>query len=224
MPKLIELLNKNKLTLIVALPQNDLELATAAAGAGADALQLSINIGETSSFAVEKDNLIKIIKKSNIPVGLSIGGEGALDEEEIAEALKLGLDYVDLPAAALPEPIKKSKKLAKVINLDSRFVLNDIHNLASRGSEAIDAAIIPSNGHGSNLVVGDLQNYIAIIMSAGIPVIIPTQRSIKISETAIIADTGAKGLMLTPVATGTTAAHIERAVREFRAAIDDLGE
>ncbi|MDD4178842.1 MAG: hypothetical protein PHH14_02175 [Candidatus Margulisbacteria bacterium] len=224
MPKLIELLNKNKLTLIVALPQNDLELATAAAGAGADALHLSINSGETSSFSVEKDNIKKIIKKIDLPVGLGIGGKDALDEDEIAEMMRLGLDYVDLPVSALPESIKKSKKLAKIVMLDSRFVLNDVHNLSSRGSEAIDAAIIPNSGHGSNLVVGDLQNYIAIIMSAGIPVIIPTQRSIKISETAIIADTGAKGLMLTQVATGTTAAHIERAVREFRAAIDDLGE
>jgi hypothetical protein len=54
-------------------------------------------------------------------------------------------------------------------------------------------------------------------------VIVPTQRSIRTSEVAIIADTGAKGLMLTPVVTGTIPKHVEKAVREYRIAVDDLG-
>ena len=54
--------------------------------------------------------------------------------------------------------------------------------------------------------------------------IIPAQRAIRPSETAIIADTGARGLMLTPVVTGTTAKHVESNTREFRVAVDDLGD
>ncbi len=76
---------------------------------------------------------------------------------------------------------------------------------------------------GKELVIGDLQNYIAIALSSNLPVIIPTQRHIKPSEVAIVWDTGIKGLMLTRVVLGETAKTLEKAVREYRIAIDDLG-
>jgi len=216
MQKLTELLDVRKLTLIVELPSNELALAKAAVDAGADVLQL------TGNFEIEKDNLAAIVKAVEIPVGYY--SPEAISEDDFAAAVKMKFDYLNVQEKNAPPFILKSKKISKVLSLDSRFSLEKITDLAGQGGEALDAAIIPSSTWGKNLVVGDLQNYISIILSAGIPVIIPTERAIKISEVPIIADTGAKGLLLTSVVTGTTAAHLAKAVGEFRAAIDDLAD
>jgi len=88
--------------------------------------------------------------------------------------------------------------------------------------DAIDAAIIPPNQLGKELIVGDLQNYIAIAMSSNIPVMVPTQRSIKPSEIPIIWDTGAKGLILTKVVLGDNIKSFTKAVSEYRIAVDDI--
>jgi hypothetical protein len=55
-----------------------------------------------------------------------------------------------------------------------------------------------------------------------VPVIIPTQLSIRPSEVAIIVDAEAKGLLLTPVVLGTAPTHIEKNVREYKAAVNEL--
>ncbi len=224
MPKLINLLDKNKMTLIAALPKNDPELAQAAIAGGADALQLHINVHGFGSFKEEKENLQKVLSTSKIPVGIVPGHKSHASEKEMGEIVKMGFDFFDMDVDTLPPFMLKLENISKVLALNSKFAIDKLTGLSEKGAEALDAAIIPSPGQGKNLVVGDLQNYISIVISAGIPVIIPTQRSIKTSEVAIIADTGAKGLLLTSVVTGTTAKHIQKAAQEFRVAVDDLGD
>lgn len=223
MPKLVDLLNKNKMTLIVALPKNDPELAEAAVKGGADALQLHANVHGFKSFREEKENLESILSRSKIPVGIVPGGKKHASEKEMNEIVKMGFDFFDMDLEHLPPFMLKLKGISKVLALNSRYTIDKVIGLAHRGAEALDAAIIPTTGWGEDLVVGDLQNYISIVLSAGIPVIIPTQRSIKASEVAIVADTGAKGLLLTSVVTGTIPKHIKERVQEFRVAVDDLG-
>jgi hypothetical protein len=70
--------------------------------------------------------------------------------------------------------------------------------------------------------VGDLQQYIGIVISAGLPVIIPTDLAIKPSEVAILWDTGAKAVLMTPKALGKNPKAVENNVRQFRIAVDDL--
>ena len=214
MPKLVKLLNTNKMTLIVALPKNDPELAQAAIAGGADALQLQLD---------EKPALKEILRRAKIPVGLETGNKKQPTEKEIKDLVSLGFDFLNMKRDHLPDYYSRLKGVAKVMGLGNRFTIDLVLGVGEHGAQALDAAIIPVAEHGQELVVGDLQNYISIVISAGIPVIIPTQRSIKPSEVAIIADTDAKGLLLTPVVLGTTAKHIEQNVREFRVAVDDLG-
>jgi len=223
MPKLVELLNKNKMTLIVALPGNDPELAEAAISGGADALQLSINVKGSEDFKSEKEAIAKILKFAQIPVGVMIGGKESVDQSAMKEMIKLGVDFVNVKIEHAPSFIPEVKNITKVLSLGSRFTIDVVLGIGQYGANAINAAIIPSSEFGKVLIVGDLQNYISIVISAGIPVIVPTQRSIRTSEVAIIADTGAKGLMLTTVVTGTVPKHVEKAVREYRIAVDDLG-
>lgn len=223
MPKLIDLMKKNKLSLIVALPSNDPELAEAAVAGGADVLQLSLNAKGFGSLAEEKEYLERIIGQVKVPVGLVPGLKDHVSQDELKQLARMGFDYFNFRMDHLPDYYDKVKGVTKVLGLGNRFTIDLVLGVGEYGADAVDAAIIPLTEQGRNLMVGDLQNYISIVISAGIPVIIPTQRSIKPSEVAIIADTDAKGLLLTPVVLGTTAKHIEANTREFRTAIDDLG-
>ncbi|MFH1684652.1 MAG: hypothetical protein ABIA67_07220 [Candidatus Margulisiibacteriota bacterium] len=223
MPKLVDLLKKNKMTLIVALPKNDPELVQAAIAGGADALQLHLNVKGIGDFNQEKAKLEEIIRLANIPVGIVPGNKKQATEKEVNEIIAMGFDFINIKRESLPPYYSAIKGVAKVMGLGNRFTIDLVLGIGEHGADVLDAAIIPASEQGKNLVVGDLQNYISIVVSAGIPVIIPTQRSIRPSEVAIISDTEARGLMLTPVVTGTSAKHIEKSVREFRVAVDDLG-
>lgn len=224
MPRLIELINQNKLTLITALARNEAELAEAAIAGGTDALLLHVNVRDFGDFKFEKDNLSEILKLAKVPVGIVIGTKKLASQKEIDEMIKMGFDFLNIKIEHAPKYVTGLKGITKVLALGSRFTIDLVLGVRSFGANAIDAAIIPSSEYGQDLKVGDLQNYISIVMSAGIPVIVPTQRKIRASEAAIIADTGAKGLLLTPVVTGKTSKGVKETVQAFRVAVDDLGE
>lgn len=224
MPKLISLLNENKMTLMVALPKNDPEMAEAAIAGGADALQLHINLSYYKTFYEEKENLEKIVKDSVIPVGIVPGQAVHADEDEMKEIKKLGFDFFNIDADFVPPFMVELKGISRILALNSKYTLDTLMQSLAKKPEAIDVAIVPAAGKGRNLIIGDLQHYISIVLSSGIPVIIPTQRQIRPSEVAIISDTGAKGLILTSMVLGDVPEKIEKTVKEFRAAIDDLGE
>ncbi len=215
MPRLTELLNINKLTLVVDLPKNDPALAEAAIAGGADALQLR--------YDPDQENLARILRSTSIPVGILVNEPDQLAKKDVQAMGKLGFDFINMKRDNLPDYYENIKGMAKVLSLSNRFTIDLVLGIGEHGADALDAAIIPVAEKGKDLVVGDLQNYISIIIAAGIPVIIPTERAIRPSEVAIISDTEAKGLMLTPVVLGTSAKHIAKNVREFRAAVDDLG-
>ena len=203
MSKLLKMLKEKPLTLIVHLPENKLELAQAAEAAGAEALMIDQGYDEE-----------KVLQAVKIPVGLNAG--------ELKET-ELKFDFINFPAEALGE-FGKLKKIARIASLNENYTLDKLMQVNEKEIDAVDAAIIPLHQFGKELVVGDLQNYIAITLSsAKLPVIIPTQRNIKPSEVAIIWDTGVKGLMLTRVVLGETARSVGKAVKEYRIAIDDLG-
>lgn len=202
MSKLLKILKDRPLTLIVHLPDNKVELAQAAESAGAEALMIDQGFDED-----------KIIKAVKIPVGLNATDKVTGENK---------YDFVNFPAEALPE-FGKLKKIARIAELNESYTLDKLMQVAENDLDALDAAIIPLHQFGKELVIGDLQNYIAIALSSNLPVIIPTQRHIKPSEAAIVWDTGVKGLMLTRVVLGETAKSVEKAVKEYRIAIDDLG-
>ncbi|MFH1542059.1 MAG: hypothetical protein ABIE84_03095 [bacterium] len=221
MPKLTELFQQNKLTLIVELPKIDWELAEAAIGAGADALQITMTKDRLANLAEVKKDTCRIVDCVKHPVGLSFANNVELSEKELEFIGSLHFDFLNLGVEHLSPEIV-NLKMGKIISVNCRFSLEEIVDLSSSNIGAIDAAIIPSSDKGKSLTVGDLQNYISIIVAAGLPVIIPTQRLIRPSEVAIIADTEAKALLLTSTVTGTTPKHLAQSVSEFRLAIDEL--
>ncbi len=206
MSKLLKLLGEKPLTLLVYLPKNDAEMANAAQESGADVLVINHDYDEE-----------KILEAISIPVGLDVK---KAEPKEIAKILGLKFDFINFHPEVL-DKYSKSKK-TKVVALDETYTLDKLMNLTDKDIDAIDAAVVPIREEGRELIVGDLQNYIAIALSSNLPVIIPTQRSIKPSEVPIIWDTGAKGLMLTSVVLGDNVKSLTKVVKEYRVAIDDI--
>jgi len=209
MSKLLELLSKKKMTLIVQLPENSVELAKLAEAGGADALVIK-----------NEDNNSDILKAVKIPVGVDLSMEADLNEKQVKAHDKF--DFINFHFGSLSAAAKRAKP-GRIIALNDDYSLDKIIGVEDTGAQAIDAAILPVSQRSKELIVGDLQNYIAIAISSGLPVIIPTQRGIKPSEVAIISDTGAKGILLTEVVLGDNPKSMEKALREYRMAADDLG-
>lgn len=210
MSKLLKQLKEKKVTLIVELPSNDLPLAQAAIEAGADALIVKDH---------EKAN--EILKGVEVPVGVDLSQSTKISEKELKGYDKF--DFISFHFEVLPT-IAKGSKNGRILALNEEYTLDKLIGVEDTGAQAIDAAIVPLSQKNKELMVGDLQNYIAIAISSNLPVIVPTQRHIKPSEVAIIADTGAKGIILTAATLGESQKSLAEAVREFRTAADDLGE
>ncbi len=209
MSRLLELLKTKKMTLIVQLPENTREMAEAAEQAGADAIV--VRDGEDAA---------DIIKTVKIPVGVDISAKNPVEEKEIKAHDRF--DFISFHFEAL-KAVAKRVKPGKILALNDDYTLDKIIGVEDTGAEAIDAAILPLSQNSKELAVGDLQNYIGIAISSGLPVIIPTQRVIKPSEVAIIADTGAKGMILTDKVLGDSAKSLKKNLMEYRLAADDLG-
>lgn len=208
MTRLQKLLHKNPISLIVELGENDPILAETAASAGADALLLN-----------NLENADQVYSRVSIPVGISLKFGNKVNKKELKELKPF--DFVSYEMGGMDRINKEP--FTRIIRLTDRYSISGLMELEEK-AEAIDAAIIPETQAAKNLVIGDLQNYISIIISSSLPVIIPTQRLIKPSEVAIIWDAGAKGIMLNSTVLGKNPRSFEKTIREFRIAVDDLGE
>lgn len=204
MTKLKRLLKKNKITLIVELLYNDPDLAELVQRLGADAILLD-----------SLDGSDRVLNKLWIPAGLNLGSDTEINISELEP-----FDFVNFNISRLEE-IKDFPK-TKIVSVSDNYSIDSLMNIDD-AAQAIDATIVPLTQGVKNLLVGDLQNYISIVISANLPVVIPTQRSIKPSEVAIISDAGAKGIILTKTVLGESARTYEKSIQAFRAAVDDLG-
>ncbi len=228
MTKLLKLFDKNKLTLIVSLPENSLEMAKAALDAGADALKVHCNVKHKASgvsfgsLEEEGAKLAAILKESRVPVGIVPGAQRKPTVDEMKEIIKMGFDFVDMNISDMPDYFHSLTGITKVAALENENQLEKVVQRKESDFRALEAAVVPHLGYGQNLTIGDLRSYITLAVSSGLPVIVPTQRKITCEEVPILADTGIKSLMIGAIVTGKTPAMISGAVAEFRKAIDEL--
>lgn len=228
MDKLLKLFDKNKLTLIVSLPDNSLDFAKAAISGGADALKVHCNIKHKASgvsfgsLAEEGAKLDAILSQSKIPVGIVPGADKKPTLEELKEIVKMGFDFVDMNITEMPEYVYDVKGITKIAALQNEKQLETVVETKKSNVEALEAAVIPHLGYGQTLTIGDLRCYISIAISSGLPVIVPTQRKIGADEIPILAETGIKSVMIGAIVTGKTPQLIEKATRDFRKSIDSL--
>lgn len=225
MSRTIEILGRGP-ALIMSLPANDPALARAAADGGADILKVHIRVQHAASgtyfgpLAEERERLQEIIDVFPGPVGIVAGAEDAATPQEMAELARMGIDFFDLYISHMPAWMWRVKDMAKAVALENGYTIHQAIALENLGVDLIEAAIIPHEGYGKPLTLADLAAYRDLHDSVDVPIIVPTQRAIKLEEAAILTgECGIQGLMIGTIVTGKTAPDIERAVHAYKKAL-----
>lgn len=230
MSKLLKLLDDNIMTLIVSLPQNSVELAKAAEEGGADVIKIHMNMTHAASgttfgsFEQEKKIIKEIVNSVKVPVGIVPGYEVLPSQKDMDGLSKIGVDYFDLFQDKIQDWMFDIKDMGKIAALSEEYSIERLTVLRDLKMDCFEAAIVPKNHYGASLTVGDLQNYITICISSPLPVIVPTQKYIRVSDIPILWDAGVSAVMIGTIVTGDTPGSILSATKKYKAAMNDLGE
>jgi len=234
----LDLLRRERFTLLVSLPYNHPRLARAAVNGGAEGLKVHINIEHKASgtrfgsFEEERETLEAILSEVNVPVGIVPGAERMASRQDMQALAEIGIDFFDAYAHDMPAWMlsMKDNPMSVMVALhcdhawdDQKAILEGLPHVQSARVDMVEASIIPHEGYGKPLCALDLSRYAAIGRCAKVPVIVPTQRVIEPDEVGLIRDCGIAGLLIGAIVTGRSAESIEAAASAYRAAIDALG-
>ncbi len=217
MSRLVSMLKKEVFSLLVVLPQISVEFAKTAEDAGADAICVRFDSSK------DKSELIDIVKAVKIPVGIVFSGGGDISRAQLSALIRLGFDFIEVPMglAGMLEEVKDGGRIAAIAK---DYNIEDIARVTESRIDALDAAIIDPENRGQDMTVGDIQQYITICITSGLPVIVSTQKMIRVSEVPIIWDTGAKAIMLEESMTGDSISAFRSIVSEFKQAVAAVRE
>lgn len=230
MSKFVELLNKNKFSLVVSLPANDYELAKAAWENGADVIKMHINVHHRASknvfgsFEENKELFERILKDCPVPVGI-VAGDGALVAETALDDLaEAGFDFVSLYVHHTPPKSLLCKdKLAVMGAIDYTYADKEIETLSSgKYADILEMSIVHPEGYGQRLCLRDILGYQKNTNMSKIPAVVPTQRFVYPSDCQILMNAGVKGIMIGAIVTGKEVESLAKTTKAFREAIDQL--
>jgi len=224
--KFLQVLQK-PFCLIVSIPRNDPDLAIAAAKNGADAIKVHINVGHYASgtqfgtWEQEKENIKNVVDSASIPVGLLPGQDQIATPEEVKEAREMGIEFLDAFAHSMPLYLWNMKNMGYMLAVNMEYDSRMIKNLEYAGMNALEATILPHEEYGKRLNLRDLALYRKLALSTSCPVIVPTQKDIKLEELFMLRKMGIRGIVIGAVVTGKTVEGIAEVTGKFRKAIDE---
>lgn len=229
MTKLIELLNKQKLTLIVSMPSNRMEVYEAAIAGGADAVKLHINVEHRASgnhFTSLDDNLDvieQVTANPRVPVGIVPGDSIQKIDRELVERLVLsGIDFMSLYAHHTPAWLLSERRWSKMLAINNEYSVAQAISIASLDIEIVEASIMPPEQYGTQLSVRDLASYKRLAQNIDKPIVVPTQKLVQEDDLEGLIQTGVKGLMIGAIVTGHDPESIYRTTKRFKDRINEL--
>lgn len=229
MNKLLKKMQENKMTLIASLPKNDYKLAKLAWENGADAIKVHANVfhnasqNDFGSLTDFKNEFLKIIQDSPVPVGLVPGDSAAAAERVLEEIIEMGFDFVSLYAHHTPATFYYDKKINNFLSVNSSYNYQEISELTNNGyADMLELSIIDKEEYGTRLDARDLSKYETIASLSDIPCVVPSQKLIKAQDIKLLHKTGVKAVMLGAVVFGKDASKLESEIKAFRKAIDKL--
>ncbi len=219
-----------KFVLLVSITQNDPKLARIALENGADAIKVHLNCAHFASgtnfgsWEAEKEKIIKVaeVVRPHIPLGIVTGAEVVPEAQELSEIRQFGFDFWDLFANHIPPEYLKWRELAHMSAVGPNWTPEFVQDLVSLGVDVIESSIIPRDLYRTRLTAADLCQYKRLVRSAGVPVIVPTQKKIRPDEVKYLQEVGVSGLAIGAVVTGLGTAYLGERVAAFRKAIDDI--
>ncbi|MEA4883294.1 MAG: hypothetical protein VB144_06505 [Clostridia bacterium] len=232
MSNFVQLLNSHPLTLIMSLPGNKPDLAVAALDAGADVLKVHINVehrasglkmGSLEEERARLERILSLAGERKTPVGIVPGAFPGAWGPEMRELELMGFDFYSIYAHELGAHALTSTSMTGMVAGDHTYRQAEFEAMALAPFGIIEASVVEGEGYGKPLSWRDLLHYKNIVDWTGKPVVVPTQRRIRVEDLAALRWSGIRGLMLGAIVTGREASTVYQAVREFRAAIDSEG-
>ncbi len=219
-----------KFVLLVSITQNDPNLARIALENGADAVKVHLNCAhfasgtDFGSWEAEKEKIAKVaeVVRPHIPLGIVTGAEVVPNAQDLSEIRQFGFDFWDLFANHIPPEYLKWKELAHMSAVGPDWTPEFVQDLVSLGVDVIESSIIPRDLYRTRLTAADLCQYKRLVRSAGVPVIVPTQKKIRPDEVKYLQEVGVSGLAIGAVVTGLGTAYLGERVAAFRKAIDEI--
>lgn len=230
MARLLQTLRTKKMSLLVAVPENSVDMAKAAEAGGADAIKTHLKMVHRASgvrfgtLAEERPVLEEILKAVKIPVGIVPGAEDGTSPDELTELRQMGIDFIDMFVHFTPTYMLTEPSMGRMVAVNGDYgpeYLYGINRLAN--VDMIEAAIMPKESYGQPLTFNDVVQYAAIAgRLPDKPIIVPSQKALKPHDTEVLAQTGVRSIMIGVLSTGGSFHEVEKATREFRRVIDSL--
>lgn len=229
---LLDKLNEKKLTLIVSLPANDVELAKAAIEAGADMVKIHINVEHRASktrFGSLQEELenVKAIRdlchSQNISSGIVAGGHNEIPMLEIDGIIENGFEFISLYDKHM-NPLIMKKDIYKMVAIDDNYDIEFVKVYDSLPIDILECSIMDPKTYGEPLTVREILQYKSIRNSTNTPIVIPTQRKITPEQSLILQEIGINGIMIGAIVTGNTKESVYKSTLEFRETIDNFNK
>ncbi|SNX54990.1 hypothetical protein [Thermoanaerobacterium sp. RBIITD] len=221
-----EILKTNKMTLIVSLPKNTIELAQAAMKGGADALKVHANVhhqasgNDFGSIDEQREVFREIINSFKVPVGLVPGAETCADRKEIKLAEELKFSFLSMFAHHMPLYMLDSN-LEKMVAVNEVYDISHIKALNKINIDVIEADVLPDDRR-EKIHLSDLMRYGRLVENLTKPVVVPTQRIIEPDEVKYLYDLGIKGIMIGAIVTRNDTEGVLRMTESFKNEINKL--
>lgn len=229
---LINILKKESISLIVSLPENNLEFAEATLSAGADILKIHINVEHRASktrFGSLKEELknikeiVSLCKKYDRPIGIVAGGHDKIPMSEIDGIIDEGFNFISLYDKHM-NPLVFNKDIDKMVAIDNEYKLEYVKAYDELPIDVLECSIMDPSTYGNELTVRELLQYKSIRDATSKPIVIPTQRSITPEQSIVLQQIGMNALMIGAIVTGKTKESIYEATLKYRKAIDDFNK
>jgi len=210
--------------LVFSLPRNDPDLATAALDAGADALKVHIHALHQASgtafgpLAAERPALERIRAATDRPIGVVVGDRsGMATPGELAELAAMGFDFIDAYTRHMPAWMLSVPGVEKMGALAAEDTPVDWAAFG-RVFDCVEAAVVEHDRYGAPMNAHDVARYATICCAVGVPVVIPTQLTIRPDDVSLLATAGMSALMIGAIVTGKEPASVAVACEAYHAA------
>lgn len=227
---LINILNEKEISLIVSLPENNVELAKAALLAGADVLKIHINVEHRASktrfgsLTEELEVIKKIVSLCNEydkSIGIVAGGHDKIPMKEIEGIMNEGFSFISLYDKHM-NPLIFNKDIYRMVAIDNNYKLEYVKAYDELPIDVLECSIMDPETYGDELTVREILQYQSIRSTTSKPMVIPTQRNITPEQVLILQEMGINAIMIGAIVTGKTKDSIYESTLKYRNMIDNF--
>ncbi|MFA9560348.1 hypothetical protein ACERII_23805 [Evansella sp. AB-rgal1] len=229
MKRLQDLLSNNKMSLLVSLPANSMELAKAASEAGADVIKVHMNVEHRASgnlFGNLKENEEFFKELNDYFSGITgiVPGDSQekVKQDEIVRLKELGFDFLSIYSHTAPAWLLEENSLEKMIALSNHYTNYELHSFHTANIQVLEASVMNPDDYGKALTIKDILHYQYLLSQVNQPIVVPTQKKIARKDLKTLYKIGVHGLMIGAIVTGKSADQIYETTKAYKEEIERL--